>query len=196
MKPVAGALLSALVGSLAFIPPAARGDFVDGLKAYEQGEYDLARLEWQRLADDGNPHAQFGLGSLYEQGEGVEQNFSEAAKWYLRAAEQGHALAQFNLAELYLHGRGMPQDYGEAVKWNRLAADQGLAVAQFNLGGLYYSGEAVERDYVKAYMWLTLAAQRGLASASSWQGIVSDLLTAEQLQDAQRRVQAWIASHE
>ena len=35
-------------------------------------------------------------------GEGVEQDFKEAVKWYQKAAEQGFAGAQYNLGAMYV----------------------------------------------------------------------------------------------
>ncbi len=63
---------------------------------------------------------------MYDNGEGVPQDYAEAVKWYRLAAEQGDASAQYNLGIMYINGKGVPQDYAEAVKWYRLAAEQGM----------------------------------------------------------------------
>jgi TPR repeat protein len=65
-------------------------------------------------AEQGEADAQFNLGLLYANGEGVPQDYAEARTWYLKAAEQGDAKAQFNLGLLYSHGWGVPQDKAEA----------------------------------------------------------------------------------
>ena len=59
---------------------------------------------------------------MYSQGQGVQQDYAEAVKWYRRAVEQGYADAQGNLGTMYFNGRGVQQDYAEAVKWTRRAA--------------------------------------------------------------------------
>ena len=41
---------------------------------------------------------------MYTFGQGVPQNYTEAAKWYRLAAEQGNAQAQYNLGFLYAEG--------------------------------------------------------------------------------------------
>ncbi len=61
--------------------------------------------------------AQFELGSRYEQGKGVPQNYSFAAEWYARAAEQGHADARRSLVELYRSNHGVPVNTVDALKW-------------------------------------------------------------------------------
>src|SRR4029077_12512676 len=55
-------------------------------------------------------------------GQGVPQDYAEAAKWYRKAADQGFAEAQSNLGAMYAKGQGVPQDYVEAYKWFDLAA--------------------------------------------------------------------------
>ncbi len=51
----------------------------------------------RKQAEAGNANAQFNLGSMYETGSGVRQDYAEAAKWYRKAAERGDARAQYNL---------------------------------------------------------------------------------------------------
>ena len=47
-----------------------------------------------RRAEKGNAKAQFDLGLKYDTGEGVRQDYAEAAKWYRKAKDQGVAGAQ------------------------------------------------------------------------------------------------------
>ena len=55
-------------------------------------------------AEQGDAKAQYILGRMYENGQGVPQDYKEAVKWYRRSAEQGHSKAQFNLALRYANG--------------------------------------------------------------------------------------------
>src|SRR5438270_450131 len=80
-------------------------------------------------ADRHHPSAQANLGYIYAHGEGVPQDFTEAAKWYRKSADQGVALAQQNLGFQYFNGLGVPQDFAESAKWYRLAAQQGDPVS-------------------------------------------------------------------
>ena len=111
-------------------------DYEAGLDAYKKGDYETAYKEWKALAEQGDAEAQFGLGLMYRNGQGVTQDDKEAVKWYRLAAEQGYADAQFALGQMHLKGQGVIQDYKEAVKWYRLAAAQGQAAAQNNLANL------------------------------------------------------------
>ncbi len=84
-------------------------------------------------ARDGDVYAQVELGDMYADGDGVEQDFAEAAKWYRNAADKGYHLAQYLIGGLYKEGKGVPQDDDEAVKWFRKAAAQGLRDAKLEL---------------------------------------------------------------
>ena len=44
-------------------------------------------------AEQGFANAQFNLGVMYDAGEGVPQNYTEAVRWFRMAAEQGNATA-------------------------------------------------------------------------------------------------------
>ena len=46
-------------------------------------------MKWYRkAAEQGDAKAQFNLALRYYKGEGVTQDYAEAAKWYRKAAEQ------------------------------------------------------------------------------------------------------------
>ncbi len=59
---------------------------------------------------------------MYERGQGVPQDYTEAVKWYRKAAEQSYAKAQSMLGVTYSKGLGVPQDYAQAHMWYNLAA--------------------------------------------------------------------------
>ena len=102
------------------------------------------------FAEQGVAEAQFNLGLMYYNGQGVRQDYAEAVRWYRQAAEQGNAEAQNNLGTMYAIGQGVRQDYAEAVRWYRKAAEQGVAETQNNLGAMYAIGQGVRQDYAEA----------------------------------------------
>ena len=69
------------------------------------------------------------IGWMYQNGNGVSQDYTEAMKWYRKAADAGNAMAMRNIGWLYQHGQGVSQDYTEAMQWYRKAADAGNADA-------------------------------------------------------------------
>ena len=117
------------------------------------------------LAESGDKDAQFGLGWLYDKGQGADRSEQLAAAWYRKAAEQGHLLAQLNLATMYEYGSGVEQSLEQALSWYRKAADQGDAEAQNTVGVLYASGQGTERDDFVAVMWYEKAAAQNFAKA-------------------------------
>jgi len=63
--------------------------FQDAVKAYQAGDYTKARDIWAGMSDKGDAAAQFNLGVLYENGQGLEKDLNLAQEWYRRAAVQG-----------------------------------------------------------------------------------------------------------
>ena len=116
-------------------------------------------------AEKGDAVAQFNLGRMYSDGDGVAKDEREAVKWWRKAAEQGYAKAQYNLGWGYMNGRGVAEDGREAVKWYRKAAEQGLKEAQCTLGVCYKSGIGVAKDEYEAVKWYRKAAEQGHENA-------------------------------
>ena len=79
--------------------------------------------------EQGHAQAQNKLGVLYSSGKGVEQDYTEAARWYRMAAEQGVAIAQFNLGGMYYTGSGIAHDYVLAHMWYNIASANGSKLA-------------------------------------------------------------------
>ena len=98
-----------------------------GVAAYASGNYAVALAQFRLAAAQGEARAQFTLGTMYKNGEGVPQNYVEAVTWYRLAAAQGVAVAQTALGSMYYLGTGVPQNHAEAMKWFHLAAAQGFA---------------------------------------------------------------------
>lgn len=109
----------------------------------------------------GNSSAQNEIGRKYLNGDGVEQDYEEAVKWFLKAANKGNAAAQYNLGNCYREGLGVEQDSLESFKWINKAAAQGLPIALNNLGVCYMSGYGVEVDKGKARELYIQAAEKG-----------------------------------
>jgi uncharacterized protein len=93
-----------------------------GVRAYDRGDYPAALIEFRPLAEQGYRLAQYTLGLMYAQGQGVPQDYKEAVKWFGRAAVRGVPQAQFELGMLYARGFGVPQDFVLAHAWINLAA--------------------------------------------------------------------------
>lgn len=131
--------LATLVISLSLALGATTGawaqDFQKGARAYRSGNYATALNEWRPLAEQGDVRAQYILGFMYENGQGVAeswQHYKEALKWYRLAAEQGRVEAQYNLGVMYGKGRGVTQDDVTAHVLFSIVASKGYADAVTN----------------------------------------------------------------
>ncbi len=81
--------ISLFIVTLVMSSVTASADFQKGLDAYNAGDYASALKEWKLLADQGDANAQYNLGVMYANGEGVP-HYVEAYKWLNLAAAQGH----------------------------------------------------------------------------------------------------------
>lgn len=95
---------------------------------------DLASL--RKVAERGDPAAQFALGARYATGEEVKQDYTEAVRWFTQAAEQGHILAQATLGAYYWAGRGVSQDLTKAYFWSVLARAGGDQASKYRVAVL------------------------------------------------------------
>ena len=72
---------------------------------------DKTALQLLRMrAEQGDANAQYHMGTLYKNGEGVPKDSAQAVKWYSRAAERGDAYAESDLGTMYLYGEGVSKD--------------------------------------------------------------------------------------
>jgi TPR repeat protein len=92
--------------------------------------------EWHPLAEQGEARAQFYLGMLYENGDGVPEDYGKAREWYEKSAAQGDANAQFYLGLMSAFGRGASMDLVQAHMWYSLAAGNGHARAALHRNDL------------------------------------------------------------
>ena len=108
------AILTALM--LLATTPVAAGDSVlhrlreDALVAFKAGDYQKAFRLYKPLAEQGYAWAQYGLGVMYHEGNGVPEDYAKAVHWYTKAAEQGYAEAQFLVGRGYVKGEGVPEN--------------------------------------------------------------------------------------
>ena len=130
-------------------------DYQDGNDAYNRKDYKTAYKLWLPLAEQGDAKAQYNLGQMYYEGQGVPQDHKEAVKWYRLSAEQGDASAQFHLGTFYEQGQGVPQDYVSAHMWWNIAGSNGFksAVKNRNIVEKKMSKQQIEKAQRLARNW-------------------------------------------
>ncbi len=108
--------LIVLTGFLMLFAETASADFAAGLAAAERGDYGAAYRAWLPLAEQGDAVAQYNLGIMYQNGQGVASDGAEAAKWFDRAAVLGIAGSRNELDRDY---RSPPPTAPQNDDWMR-----------------------------------------------------------------------------
>ncbi len=118
------------------------------------------------LAASGDVEATFLMGTAYDEALGVDQDYLEAMRWYLRAAHSGHVLAAHNVGNMFRDGRGVEVDHATAAMWWLRAAQAGDVIPALRLGEAYEAGRGVPQDLDSARAWYEKAAAAGNATAA------------------------------
>ena len=151
-------------------------------------------------ANSGDADAQFGLGLKYATGQGTEDEYLQAVRWYRKAADQNHALAQLNLGLMYASGQGVAQSDTEAVAWILKAANQGDPGAQYNLGVRHSSisvrglTQNAEEERIEAYKWFQLAAAQGYGDSEAASATMTLKMTHADVLIGEQRTAAFVKS--
>ncbi len=116
----------------------------------------------------------FEMGRLYEEGDFLEKDLEEAAKWYTQAAARKIPAAQARLGLMYAEGRGVPKDEVRAYALLSPAAEAGDPLAQLFWGRRAYTQgeEAGGPDYAEAFKWFMSAAAQGNTEAQYLTGVM------------------------
>jgi TPR repeat protein len=103
----------------------------EAIKLFCEGrstEKPVAAFESTRKAAElGYVPAEAMLGMDYAIGKGVQQNYQEAANWWLKAAEGGHPLAAQSISMIYRGGAGVKGDQALSAKWAKVAEERRAA---------------------------------------------------------------------
>ena len=149
----------------------------------------------KRAAERGNARAQFDLGLMYANGNGVAKNEAEALKWFSKAAQnnfykpvsvkrvvkrkkisqqfifaknaaaKGNVRAQFDLAMMYSKGNGVRKNEKLAFNYFHKAARNNSIEAKFQMGLNFAQGRGVKKQKQLAKYWFKLAAKAGHSRA-------------------------------
>ena len=152
-KPLRSDLVALMLACAAPVWADNQAQYQQAVTEYNAGHYSEVLRLLQPLAEQGDAEAQYKLGLMYANGQGVAQDYQQAFSWFQKSANQGYANAQYALGDLYFYGQNVTQDYQQAIVWYQKAAVQGYDVAQYALGNMYRDGKGVVKDYQQAKMW-------------------------------------------
>jgi TPR repeat protein len=111
-------------------------EYQDGKPGVAQRDYARAIKFHTQAAAAGNALSMFDLGSIHENGLGVDKNIVEAARWYGHSARYGLAQGQYNFATMLERGDGVTRDDVEAYKFYVLAARGGFTGVPYDNSSL------------------------------------------------------------
>jgi uncharacterized protein len=160
--------------------------FRSGALALKVGETDKAITSLQFAAENGHALAQWKLGRMYADGDGVPHDDLRAFEYFRRIvkshsddagnAPQPRFVSNAFVALGHYYRDGIPNspvkpDPNRARDMFSYAASYfGDPDAQFHLGRLYLRGEGVRKDPKLAARWLALAADKGQYEAQATLG--------------------------
>jgi len=164
----------------------AEDSFRAGTRLYYAGDRKGAIEQLRKAAENGHPIAQWKLGKIYQNGDGVPVNDAKAFEFYREVVDnhsdeaRGTPQAAFvasafvALGTYYLKGidnTAVRPNVARARELYTYAASIfGDADAQYNLGRLYLDQSSTDRDPRQAARWLTVAAKKGHAGAQALLG--------------------------
>lgn len=90
------------------------------------------------------------LGSLYNFGEGVRQDYSKAMQYYKKSCDLGSGDGCYSMAMLYYWGSGVQKDLKRAIKLWTKSCELENASGCGILGAIYTDGEYVKQSFSKA----------------------------------------------
>lgn len=95
------------------------GDIEDGIKAYEEEDFESALEIFNDLVDNGDAQASYYIAEMYYRGDGVQKDKKLAYMHYRLAAEKGHAEAQHNLSMMLEFGEGVAVNNRESFLYGQ-----------------------------------------------------------------------------
>ena len=121
-------------------------------------------------ADEGAVLAQYNLAVCYYHGTGVEQDYTEAARYFKLAADQGCVLGIYNYGVCLYDGNGVDLDLEQAACCFKAAADFGCVEAQVAYGRCLTKGEGVPQNLAEAARYYKAAADQGNHEGETYYG--------------------------
>jgi TPR repeat protein len=137
-----------------------------------------------KAAGQGDTVSKRMLADMYEKGDGVKRDFTNAIRLFTEAANQGDkqaaqelTAAEAYLGSLYLTGaEGFEKDAKKAFDWTEKASqgspDGSVLVALTTLGHMYCTGHGVEKNIHKCVDAYTKAATHGYDAAQLTLGLM------------------------
>ena len=140
-----------------------------GCIADEEKSYEAAYENYNKVLEEKEPYFMYfacnQIGWLYQNGFGVEQDYSLAMEYFEKSFDLGSPVAMNNIGWSYQNGFGVEQDYTLAFEWYMKSANLGCFGGINNIGWFYLNGLGIEQDYSLAMDYFKKGADLGDSAA-------------------------------
>lgn len=109
-----------------FTTVAVSADLDKGYKAFENQQYDVAYENIYPFAKQGDMMAQMVIGTMYQDGMGVDKDYEKSLYWYKKSAVQNNPVAQMALSNVYADKNDMVL----SVMWMNVVAQGDTMMAK------------------------------------------------------------------
>ena len=136
---------------------------IGGFLYFEHNKLEDGFYWIHQAAEQNDPVAQYLVGTLYLNGEGIDSNTEEAFRWLKKSSDQKFTKGMLQTAYALLSGSGVEQDIKQGLLLQIEAAQYGNRDALYAIGALLYFGveEVVEPDPQSAVPYFLQAAEFG-----------------------------------
>lgn len=155
-----------------------------GMAAYKNGQINKAISALRCAADMGHIGANWKLGHIYAEGDGVPEDDYKAYRFFAYIVEKGADLDSENEsyvsdALVKLAGyikKGIPQSPVKpnpsyaARLYMQAAVNYGNSQAEYHLGKIFLEGEGRKKNLIQAARWFQLSAKKGNPLAQAMLG--------------------------
>ncbi len=166
------AFIAAIMAIMSFQPASNHAaqmsaEYQSGYRAYQSGNFALAKSQWHVAANNHDPFAQYALGLLYYRGDTGQIDYKQAAKWFSQAAKANHGGATYYVGLLYFNGRGLNYDQFRATDYFKraLRINPRNANAAYLIGIQYFHGRGASQNFVEAAHYFEIAAKQNMHAA-------------------------------
>lgn len=144
------------------------GIFISISTGHAAANYDSGIFEFQqKLANNGNPQAQYKLASMYESGRGAAKDINKAKAWYKKSAANNYKPAKHRLTYLEVKSSGFKASHKPWLKDLSADAKNGDAEAMFILGEMNENGTGIKKNLKQARAYYKAASVKGSVNAEN-----------------------------
>jgi len=148
--------LASIAGILFSIPAAQATNYDSGIFEFQQ-----------RLANNGNPQAQYKLANMYESGRGAAKDINKAREWYQKSAANKYKPAKHRLTYLDVKRSGFKPPHKVWLKDLSTDAKKGDVEALYLLGEMSEYGIGVKKNLAQARAYYKSASTKGNVDAEN-----------------------------